>query len=57
MKQLRVIWVKDWISDDLGKIGRSLMDNWGKIRQLINILFCGYRRLEIHYPLSEIRDP
>ena len=43
--------------DNLGKIGRSLMDNWGKIRQLINILFCGYRRLEIHYPLSEIRDP
>ena len=29
--------------DNLGKIGRSLMDNWGKIRQLINILFCGYR--------------
>ena len=35
--------------DNLGKIGSSLMDNWGKIRQLINILFCGYRRkLEIH---------
>ena len=34
--------------DNLCKIGRSLMDNWGKIRQLINILFCGYqRRLEI----------
>ena len=36
--------------DNLGKIGRSLMDNWGGgggIRQLINILFCGYRRLEI----------
>ena len=34
--------------DNLGKIGRSLIDNWGKIRQLINILFCGYhRRLEI----------
>jgi hypothetical protein len=30
--------------DNLGKIGRSLMDNWGKIRQLINILFCGYQR-------------
>jgi hypothetical protein len=29
--------------DNLGKIGRSLMDNWGKIRQLINILFCGYQ--------------
>ena len=33
--------------DNLGKIGRSLMDNWGGggggIRQLINILFCGYR--------------
>jgi hypothetical protein len=36
--------------DNLGQIGRSLMDNWGKIRQLINILFCGYRRLEIHDP-------
>ena len=35
--------------DNLGKIGRSLMDNWGKIRQLINILFYGYRRLEIHH--------
>ena len=35
--------------DNLGKIGRSLMDNWGEIRQLINILFCGYRRLEIHH--------
>ena len=40
--------------DNLGKIGRSLMDNWGKITQLINILFCGYRpqcyrRLEIHH--------
>jgi hypothetical protein len=33
--------------DNLGKIGRSLMDNWGEIRQLINILFCGYRQLEI----------
>ena len=33
--------------DNLGKIGRSLMDNWEEIRQLINILFCGYRRLEI----------
>jgi hypothetical protein len=31
--------------DNLGKIGRSLMDNWGEIRQLINILFCGYRNL------------
>ena len=30
--------------DNLDKIGRSLMDNWGEIRQLINILFCGYRR-------------
>ena len=39
--------------DNLGKIGRSLMDNWGKIRQLINILFCGYqRRLEIADPLN-----
>ena len=26
------------------------MDNWGEIRQLINILFCGYRRLEIADP-------
>jgi hypothetical protein len=35
--------------DNLGKIGRSLMDNWGEIRQLINILFCGYqRRSDIH---------
>jgi hypothetical protein len=32
--------------DNLGKIGRSLMDNWGEIRQLISILFCGYRRSE-----------
>jgi hypothetical protein len=39
--------------DNLGKIGRSLMDNWGKIRQLINILLCGYqRRLEIADPLN-----
>jgi hypothetical protein len=39
--------------DNLGKIGR-LMDNWGKIRQLINILFCGYqRRLEIADPLND----
>ena len=39
--------------DNLGKIGRSLMDNWGEIRQLINILFCGYqRRLEIADPLN-----
>jgi hypothetical protein len=40
--------------DNLGKIGRSLMDNWGGggIRQLINILFCGYRS-DIHDPLSE----
>ena len=30
--------------DNLGKIGRSLMDNWGEIRQLINILICGYQR-------------
>jgi hypothetical protein len=32
--------------DNLGKIGRSLMDNWGGggIGQLINILFCGYQR-------------
>jgi hypothetical protein len=29
--------------DNLRKIGRSLMDNWGKIRQLINILFCSYQ--------------
>ena len=36
--------------DNLGKIGRCLMDNWGEIRQLINILFCGYRRLEIADP-------
>ena len=29
------------------------MDNWGEIRQLINILFCGYqRRLEIADPLN-----
>jgi hypothetical protein len=29
------------------------MDNWGEIRQLINILFCGYRRkLEIADPLK-----
>ena len=28
--------------DNLDEIGRSLMDNWGKIRQFINILFCGY---------------
>ena len=28
------------------------MDNWGKITQLINILFCGYRRLEIHTNVS-----
>ena len=35
--------------DNLGKNGRSLMDNWGEIRQLINILFCGYRST-IHYP-------
>ena len=30
--------------DNLSKIGRSLMDNWGGggIMQLINILFCGY---------------
>jgi hypothetical protein len=37
--------------DNLGKIGRSLMDNWGEIRQLINILFCGYnddRKSDIH---------
>ena len=32
--------------DNLNKIGRSLMDNWGEIRQL-NILFCGYRRSTI----------
>jgi hypothetical protein len=44
---LWIVWVKlagaSWI------IG-------GEIRQLNNILFCGYRRLEIHYPLSEIRE-
>jgi hypothetical protein len=40
--------------DNLGKIRRSLMDNWGKIMQLINILFCGYqRRLEIADPLND----
>ena len=39
--------------DNLGKIGTSLMDNWGEIRQLINILFCGYRRLEIADPRTE----
>jgi hypothetical protein len=39
--------------DNLGKIGRSLMNNWWEIRQLINILFCGYqRRLEIADPLN-----
>ena len=43
--------------DNLSKIGRSLMDNWGGgggggIRQLINILFRGYRS-DIHDPLSE----
>jgi hypothetical protein len=44
-----VIWVK---------IGRSLMDNLGKNWQLINILFCCYRRrLEIQNPLLEIADP
>ena len=42
--------------DNLGKIGRSLMDNWGgEIRQLINILFCGYqRRSEIRHLRSDI---
>jgi hypothetical protein len=40
------------------KIGRSLMDNLGKKWQLINILFCGYRRrLEIHYWRLEIASP
>ena len=36
---LWIIWVK--LAGVLWIIG-------GKIRQLINILFCGYRRLEIH---------
>jgi hypothetical protein len=44
---LWIIWVK--LAGALRIIG-------GEIMQLINILFCGYRRLEIHYPLSEIRD-
>ena len=34
------------------------MDNLGKNWQLINILFCCYRRrLEIQNPLLEIADP
>jgi hypothetical protein len=35
--------------DNLGKNWQDLMDNLGKNWQLINILFCGYRRLEIDY--------
>ena len=33
--------------DNLGQIGRSLRIIGGKIRQLINILFCDYRRSTI----------
>ena len=33
--------------DNLGKLAGALWIIWVKIRQLINILFCGYRRLEI----------
>jgi hypothetical protein len=53
--------------DNLGKIGRSLMDNFGGwgggggggggIGQLINILFCGYqRRSEIRHRKSDIHQ-
>ena len=38
---LWVIWVK---------LAGALWIIWVKIRQLINILFCGYRRLEIADP-------
>jgi hypothetical protein len=45
---LWIIWVK---------IGRSLIDNWGKNWQLSNILFCGYRRLEIADPCRNLYSP
>ena len=38
-------------------INRVLMAIWVKIKQLISILFCGYRRrMEIHYCQSTIAD-
>jgi hypothetical protein len=37
--------------DNLDQIGRSLMDNWGEIRQLITDF------VAIDDPLSLIRDP
>jgi hypothetical protein len=45
---LWLIWVK--LAGALWIIGV-------KIRQLINILFCGYRRSTIQDPVSRIRDP
>ena len=39
-------------------INRVLMEIWVKIKQLISILFCGYRRrMEIHYCQSTIANP
>ena len=39
-------------------INRVLMVIWVKIKQLISILFCGYRRrMEIHYCQSTIANP
>ena len=32
------------------------MEIWVKIKQLISILFCGYRRMEIHYCQSTIAN-
>ena len=38
-------------------INRVLMEIWVKIKQLISILFCGYRRrMEIHYCQSTIAN-
>jgi hypothetical protein len=45
-------FLKIWV-----KIGRSLMDNWGKNWQLSNILFCCYRRLEIADPFRNLYSP